>query len=178
MLLFLGERTTPLAPRDAAIQGLTIAAQNWHRRHDPVDETRGYWFGELALTKWCEDLGMYDTLSDQEREKLFFVSWWNFDALEDARKAAVVFLRSHADLLEEEAAGALQRAAGLFQQEGDLLGSAFGRKDAFLGPWTGKSITDWTSEVRQREQKMLAQARTLEAAAIAAIEKALAVIAG
>jgi hypothetical protein len=175
MLLFLGERTEPLSRRDALLQGLTIAARNWPRRHDPADhEERGYWFGNLALTKWGEDLGRYDTLSDPEREKLFFVSWWCFDVLADARPAAVTFLRSHADLLEGEAANALQRAAALYQQEGELLGSAFCRKDAFLGPWSGKSIVDWTADVRQREQDLLAQAREIEAAAIAEIEKALA----
>ena len=39
---------------------------------------------------------------------------------------------------------------------------------------SGKSIADWTPDVRQREQELLAGASELEAAAITEIEKALA----
>lgn len=39
-------------------------------------------------------------------------------------------------------------------------------KEAFLGPWTGKSIADWTPEVRQQEIDLLNSACEIEKEAI------------
>jgi hypothetical protein len=105
---------------------------------------------------------------------LFFVSWWNFSSLVDARAAAARFLRGKADLLNGEGRDALRRAAVLYEQEGARLGEGVGRKDAFLGPWSGRTIGDWLPAVRQREVEILGEARRTEAQAIAEIEKALA----
>jgi len=55
-----------------------------------------------------------------------------------------------------------------------VTSATFTKKDVFLGPWTGKSDNDWTPEVRTREKAILTQCKTLEAAAIAEIEKAVA----
>jgi hypothetical protein len=172
-LLFPGEHTESLAPREAAIEGWKTAVRNWHRRHDPLEEVRGYWYGDIALAKWREDLGLVDELSNKERELLFMVNWWCFDVLQDARCAAGTFLQDNADLLEGESRDALKRAAAIYAQEGAYLGRCFCEKSAFFGPWSGKSISDWTPEVQQREQDVLAEARRLEADAIAEIEKAL-----
>lgn len=98
MALFLGEHSQPMPRRDAVIQGLRMASQNWRRRHDPPNEERGYWLGEMALTRWSEDLNLSSSLSGKKREKLFFVSWWNLDCMADARRAAVVFLKEHLNL--------------------------------------------------------------------------------
>jgi len=112
-------------------------------------------------------------LDAKERESLFFVGWWNFSQWADARAAAERFLVRAGEDLGGDAQAALQRAADRYRQEAELLGSCFGRQDAFLGPWTGKKIDDWTPDVRQREREVLAEAVRHEAAAIAEIEKAL-----
>ena len=177
-LIFLNPGPKALSPRDALEQGLRIAVRNWHRSDGPDPNEKGYYlYGRAALEKWSHDLGLFDELSEKEREILFFVSWWNFTSLEDARAAAVKFLHDGARLLEAEPRKALDRAAEIYQRESALLSRAKEAGDAFLGPWTGKSMADWTLEVRRREKFLLARARELEAAAIAEIEKALPLIA-
>jgi len=174
MALFLGEHSQPMPRRDAVIQGLRMASQNWRRRHDPPNEERGYWLGEMALTRWSEDLSLSSTLSEKKREKLFFVSWWNLDCMADARRAAVVFLEEHLNLFLGTRQEALRRAMKHYEQEAGILTAVFAHRDAFLGPWSGKSLSDWTPGVRRREQEILGEARALEASAIASIEEALA----
>jgi hypothetical protein len=95
------------------------------------------------------------------------------DSLADARTTAVSYLKENAPLLNQDAQAALARAASLYQKELQLLNTTFINKDVFLGPWTGKSITDWTPDVRRKEQTILGKARRLEIGAIAEIEKAL-----
>ncbi|NKB72207.1 MAG: hypothetical protein GKR89_34445 [Candidatus Latescibacteria bacterium] len=67
-----------------------------------------------------------------------------------------------------------QAALELYRREADLTQAVFGRKDAFLGPWTGADINAWSPQVRQREQALLLQARELETQAIGELEKVLA----
>ena len=54
------------------------------------------------------------------------------------------------------------------------LAATFGAKEAFLGPWTGKKIADWTPAVREKEMQTLAKVLELETRAIAELGKALA----
>ena len=67
-----------------------------------------------------------------------------------------------------------ERAAAVYKQESELLAATFGAKEAFLGPWTGKKIADWTPAVREKEIQTLAKALKLETRAIAELERALA----
>ena len=53
-----------------------------------------------------------------------------------------------------------------------LFRGVFSRQEAFLGPWSGKSINDWTAEVRAREREILADIAHRETAAIGEIKKA------
>jgi hypothetical protein len=39
---------------------------------------------------------------------------------------------------------ALERAASIYDEEGKMMGGAYGAKDAFLGTWSRKSFDDWT----------------------------------
>jgi hypothetical protein len=170
MAIFLGEHGPPLPRGDAVREALRIAVRNWRR--EPVAAPNGqYLYGDAALAAWAEDIGRAGDLSETDRNQLFFCTWWNFDGLWDARKAAGPFLDDAAGALEGEGRAALLRAAALCRQELQALDAA---KDAFLGPWTGKNVAAWSPEVRQREQAVLAEARKVEAAAIAEIEKALA----
>lgn len=173
-LIFLEGRTDPLAAREAIIEGLRMAVSN--ARRDPVQAPKGqYHYGDDALAEWANDLGQVDGLGEDERKNLFFVSWWNFDSLYDARFAAVSFLNNAAAILGGEPADALKRAAAAYKQEADLLRSACDKKDAFLGPWTGKTEDNWTPDVRAKEREILLETKKIESSAIVEIEKALAV---
>lgn len=171
-LIFLRDHVEPLSSLAALAEALNIAARNWRRK--PLSAERGkYRYGDAALSAWIEDLGQVDELTEKERELLFFVSWWNFDSLYDARVAAVSFLQESAAILKGESHEALKRAAALYQQEVNLLGSVFTEKNAFLGPWSEKSIKDWSADVQQSERGILAKARKIEMTAIAEMEKAV-----
>lgn len=178
-LIFLGERHEPLPPRDAALQGLRTAVRDWHRRHDPPDDDkRGYWYSEPAFAAWRRDIGLAVRLSEARCAKLFFVSWWTFASLKDARCAADAFVQHSLPLFEGDARRALTHSAGVYEREAEMLRGVLRAKDAFLGGWTHKSIENWSKEVRHREQQILAEASALEAAAIREIETVLAMGAG
>lgn len=163
-----------LSPLQAALHGISLGVQNFRRRHEPEgDESRGYWHGPLALEKWANDIALYDSHTDEERGTLFFVSWWNFDCLVDARKHAGPFLREVAPLFTEEARGAILCAADLYEKESELLSAAIINNGAFFGPWSGKTIDDWLPGVRQHEQQLLLEACAIETDAISALDDAL-----
>lgn len=175
MLIFLADHAEPLPRRQAVVEALKIAVRNWRR--EPVVEKKGrYHYGEDALAAWAEDIAQAGNFTDDERSNMFHPSWWNFSSLEDARWAAVRFLKDSAAVLEGEAAAAAERAAALYEQEAKLLTSVLDAKDAFLGPWSGKDIQAWTDDARRREQEILSQAREIESAAIAEMEAALAAL--
>jgi len=68
----------------------------------------------------------------------------------------------------------LIREAGIYGRESELFRQAFRDRAAFFSPGTGKTTTDWTDAVRQREAEILLAAAKLEDQAIAEIEAALA----
>jgi len=175
MAILLGKRSAPLSHRDALIAGLQAAVSNW-RRGRMAWSKGSYWYGDAAYAHWIGDLGTVDELTGLERGLLFFVNHWNYSSLADARQAASRFLKAEAPLFEGDARAALERAAAAYEEECQLLAEPFRTKGAFLGPWSGKGIADWTPEVRKREQQVLARASKLEAAAIEEIEKALAAV--
>ncbi len=171
LLIFLGEHTDGTPPRDAFMKSLRIAVHNWQREigtEGPGD----YWYGKAAFGRWMDDIARADSLAEKEQKKLFFTSWLCLDNIADARKTAVSFLRDRASLLDA-AAESLNRAAAIYEEEGQTLADIFAAKDAFLGPWSRKSINDWTDSVRKREREILADLSSRESAAIAEIEKAL-----
>lgn len=172
-VMILGERSEPLSQRDALIESLKRAVKNWNR--GVISQGKGrYFYGDDAYTRWIDDLFKVDGLSEEGKKHTFHASWWSMDSLTDARATAVTYLKGNTSLLNKDGQAALERAADMYQQEGQLLNATFINKDVFLGPWTGKSISDWTPEVRKRERTLLGKARRLEIGAIAEIEKALA----
>ena len=129
----------------------------------------------MAYTAWATDIRNAATFDDEQQGPLFFANWWCFEILVDARNSAAVFLREYADAAgDDQAATHIRTAADLYQQEGQLLGAFYGTKDAFMAPWSGKGLKDWTDEVRQRELAAIAQAHDLDRQAIAELEAALA----
>ena len=172
LLIFLGEHTDPLPVRESLLEALGFAVHNWGRgvaHAGPAD----YWYGEAAFEHWRSDLQRADGLDEEDRRKLFFLSFLNFNTIADARATAVSFLEEHAGVLNDAAGEALERAATLYEEEGEMFGGVFGKKDAFLGPWSGKTFEDWTSDVRENERRALADTLKIERRAIAALENAL-----
>ncbi len=162
----------PLAPREMLLHSLRIAVRNWDRSDGLYDHMgKGqYLYGRRALNQWAEDLGRYGEWTEKERELLFFVNWWCFSNLVDARMAAVEYLRGHLDDVSGDARDSLARAIALYQEEISLLTPpSFERKEVFFGPWSGKSIADWTPEVRKNEQDLLREAMKIEEAAVASL---------
>ncbi|HUU69052.1 MAG TPA: sigma-70 family RNA polymerase sigma factor [Planctomycetota bacterium] len=155
MLLILQDPVQPLSKRDAFLQGLRIAVRNWRREPAPSEKGE-YLFGDAALARWAEDLGTIDTLNAADKENLMFVSKWCFASMWDARAEAARFLEQNANELGDNAKTAIERAAEIYRQEANLLRNV---------------VQGNQSDDRKRE--FLAEARTIEAAAIAEIEKAL-----
>ncbi|MCP4640433.1 MAG: hypothetical protein GY851_08375 [bacterium] len=177
MLVFLDDRETPMDRRDALRMALTTRA--WRR--DSLDattpeKTASYLYGEQALRAWRDDLAQVDRFSVEERKSLFFVSWYCFASLADARRTAAPFLNDHARDFDGDVASALGQAATLYGEEAAALGAVFGAGDAFLGPWTGKSLDEWTPEVREREVAVIEDILQREARAIDAVDQAVAAL--
>ena len=172
MLLLLGEHQGGMSPRDGLVHALKLAVSNWRR--PPAEGDRGgYLYGEAALAQWAKDLGEGDGPKDDEKGLLFFVSFWSFDCLADARNSAVKFLEPRLDLVSGKARAALERALGQYRRDADLLAAPLRDHDAFLGWWSGKTIADWTADVRRREAEILTQVRETECRAVAQMEAAL-----
>jgi RNA polymerase sigma-70 factor (ECF subfamily) len=172
-LLFLEEHVEPPPPRDALLEALRLAVRHWERECGP--EPGGpYRYGAATYDHWIADLEHADSFTEEQRGSLFFMNWWNYSQLEDAREAAVGFLTGSTQVLDGGGREALAAATALYAEERDLLAAPFAARDASFGPWSSKSIADWSPEVRRCECKILAQARDLEARAVAEITKVLA----
>jgi len=172
--MFLGEFARPMERREALVEAMRIASHNWRRgtgRQGPGE----YWYGDAALDRWIADLAKVDRLSEADRKQLFFVSWWNFTALIDARKAAVAFLRDNLGVLDGQARQAVARAVAEYEREVKYIGSPeFTDNDCFVGPRGGKGIEQWSADARARERRLLTEVRKFDAAAVGEMEKALA----
>ncbi len=170
-LMFLADHAEPIPPPDGLREAVTIGVRNWRRV--PARQPFGgeYLYGADALAGWAEDIGRAEGLDGESHESLFGVSWWNFYSLVEAREAATTFLRQAAGIAGD-AAPHLLAASEAYAEETRLLDGALKDGDAFLGPWTGRSIDDWSSDVRQREQDLLRRAREMEKVAIAALDAA------
>jgi hypothetical protein len=173
-IAFLDANAGPQPPKEAFLDSLGIAVSNFRRdTYDTTRERGDYRYGADALSAWASDVR--DTSPDlgDFHSTLFFVNWWTFNSLVDARQTASAFLRDRADLLPREAAEAVTGAAGIYDGEMGMLTRAFARRDVFLGPWSGKTIDDWTPDVRERERDMLLEAISIEERAIALLDQAV-----
>jgi RNA polymerase sigma factor (sigma-70 family) len=181
MQWYLGNFRAPLPPREALIESLKIAVRNWRRGKDSGGlPGREYWYGDDAFRVWIEDLSRADAgeFPDKDMGGFFYLNAWVFHSLADARNAAKEFLKDHLSLLKGDKRKALERAVALYEKELDIFGSVDPNSplfsgSAFFGPPSGRPITDWTSEVREREREILTKARELENCAITEIAKAL-----
>jgi hypothetical protein len=161
------------------------AAERWYRvQAEFIPEKLKN--GRAALRAWIRGLELHETLAAKvDPGRLLFYNLWAYKHLYDARRAAARFLREHAATYPT-AQDALLQAAGLYQQEADLLGAAYDDPGTYVGSFedlgacigpSGYEDTDatqWTPKMRQRERKMLGDALTLERAAVEAMGEALA----
>jgi RNA polymerase sigma factor (sigma-70 family) len=176
--VFMGEPTSPPAtPRDAIVAGIRAAIHNWTRNDRPAfDEDAGeFIYGPAAYQAWIEDLQSADTLTDDQKKLLFDTSNWTLNCLNDARWAACRYLRESAVHFDDaDIRNALIRAAGLYEQHARATGGpTWGERTVFLGPWSGKTVADWTAEIRLREIGLLQQAMVFDAQAIEQLRAAL-----
>ena len=96
----------------------------------------------------------------------------SLEACHAFKQWAEEFLRNHLDVVSGNAQDALARVITIYREEIDLLAPpSFERKEVFFGPWSGKSITDWTPEVRKQEQELLLKAMEIETRAIEEIKE-------
>jgi hypothetical protein len=173
LLGFLTDRNDALPEREALAFTLRLAILHWKRgifHEGPAD----YFYGVAAYRRWADDLGRAASLSEEDRRKLFFLTWLNFNTIVDARATAETYLREKARSLGGEPGALLDRAAALYARQNAHLGGILNAKDAFLGPWSRRKFEDWTEEVRQRERDCLDAMSAQEAEAVLALEKALA----
>ena len=169
MQTYLGAFQEPPPPRDALIHALRSAPRNWRLgRHDAGIKGREYWYGDAALKAWMRDLDRFDEMEAETQRALFNLDGWVLSILGDARKAAITFLRAHAAALEENARDALERAAGAYQHEIEMLKPVFALRRGIA------DVTDWSAEARSKEAEALAEVYQFEAQAIANIDQALA----
>jgi len=179
-LMILEAPVEPMERTAALAQAL--ATPNWRRtRLEPWNRQAGqnasYLYGRDAFEQWRQDIGQAGEYSLESRKKLFFVSWWCFDCLENARHTAARFLNDRAGELQGEARSTLAQAAGIYgQMAWKATEECFDKHNVFLGPWSGKTIDDWTEAVRTREQEILAEMERADSQARSAIDRALAAI--
>jgi hypothetical protein len=167
MQTYLGAFQEPPPSRDVLIQVLRTASRNWSLgKHSAGTKEREYGYGDAALKAWMRDLDRFDDLDNETKRKLFFLDGWVLSILDDARRAAITFLRVHAPALEENARQALDRAASAYEHEIELLEPVMTlRRDV-------ADVANWSTEARRQEAEVLAEAYQFEAQAMAHIEMA------
>ncbi len=178
MLMFLQEWRQPPAKEKSFVEGIRIGVRNWDRKPLVNPQRKGeYLYGQAALAGWIEDLQNASTLSDSDKQLLCFVTWWNFNGLVDARTAAARYLERNAELVSSPiGTQRIIRAIKLYQAQSRKMMRCFLMKDAFLGPWSGKSVEAWTDAVRQKEIEVLTDALEADQAAIESLKAALPLI--
>lgn len=165
---YLGQRAEPPAPRECLREALRAAVRNWRRgRHDGGIKGREYFYGDAAFAAWIRDIGRFEKLPAKTRKQLRDLDAWNYLALHDARTAAGSFLRDWGRLLDGEAGEALRKAAEIYERQAKALEPLVKDRREAAGE------RDWSEAARQKEIEVLTEARKLDAAAIAEIEKAL-----
>jgi RNA polymerase sigma factor (sigma-70 family) len=163
----------PQPPKDTALAAMQLAMRNWYRVHDMVGSNFRFWYGQTAYEKWMADVQGAAALPGKEYASLFFVHWWNFTSLVDARAAAGKYLRSQQVHFKAETSASMGRAAAYYEEIARTGAETIAAKTIFPGRWTGKSAGDWSENMRTQELALLRRLRDLDAAAISELDEAL-----
>jgi hypothetical protein len=160
-----------VSDRDLSVAALKQAVDMW--KSDKKHEDH-YFCGDAAYGFWIGRLRDVDAGKAKEPKKLMQGNGWCFDVLVHSRRIAGKWLKAKAADFDGEAGRHLAAAADHYVAIAEECMK--GLKCPWdLAPPPGKG-GEWTSEKRQEQIKRLEAARKHDAAAVAAIEKALAAV--
>ena len=161
-----GER---VSDRDLTIAALRQAVEMWK-----TEKCQAYFVGEAAYAHWLKWLRDVDTGKVDDPRAGMQGNGWCYDVLIHSRRIAGRWLKQKAEAFDGEAADKLRIAADHYARIADLCMKDLNCSwDLALRP---DRFDDWTGEMRQDQIARLEAAREHDAAATAAIEKALAAL--
>ncbi len=174
--LFLIRREPPAARAVAARAGLELALQRW--KEGVVERDRGtgstYFYGPAGYARWIADLERADALSEEQRRNLWHISSWTYSSLHANRSGhAAEYLRKHVQYFPVGARAKLELARAEYQKAAARLGK-WDSTSATFGMVKQQKFETWTGAVRSDEIALLRDLWQIDAAAMAAIERALA----
>jgi hypothetical protein len=155
-----------IAHRELTIAALRQAVEMWHA------EKRGdYYVGDAAYAHWLKWLDDVESGQVDDPKAGMQGNGWCYDTLIHYRRIAAEWLGQGAEDFGGDAREQLVLAADHYAQLAELcMNDLDGAWSLAPGP---ERQTDWTSRMRQDQIARLQAARDHDAAAIAAIEKAL-----
>ena len=157
--------------RDLTVAALKQAVEMWHskEKHD-----KDYLSGDAAYAHWIGWLRDVESGKAKDPKAGMQGNGWCFDVLVHSRRIASRWLREQATQFGDEARPHFLDAADRYAEIVEIcLKDLECTWSLALPP---KQFDKWTSEMRKDQIARLEAARALDAAAIAAIEKALAAI--
>ena len=162
-----GER---VSKRELTIAALRQAVAMW-----TSDKIEAYYTGQAAYAHWLKWLKGADG-KEKEAKKGMQGNGWCFDVLIHSRRIAGRWLKQQASLFSGEAEKHLAAAADQYRKIAPLCSKGYTCSwDLAPGPDRYK---EWSQALRDEQMKRLKAAQKHDAAAVAAIEQALAVIDG
>jgi len=165
------------SPADERVSLRRAFTEDWRQRALPAnnpakDVEAEYRYGAHALETWADDLAHHDDFTEEQRGKLFFVSWFAHSTLICARAAAARFLTQHAQTAQGDVADALRRAATLYGETSALVKKAQ-KEGAFGLPFGPQARDKWTPQARQLEIETLQSVQQRDATAERELDLAL-----
>ncbi len=157
-MLLLEPKRKKIEIKDQLKFALQNAINNWYREplDNPNPDSEGkYWYGQQAFEKWMDDIDIADQVSEVDRSMLMLVNWWCFCNLQDSRSVAARFLTTQSQNYSGDICRKLEEVAKVYEAEANEFMSYYGTQDVFFGPWTNKTLADWTPEVRAREKSII-----------------------
>ncbi|MEM6552604.1 MAG: hypothetical protein AAF750_10825 [Planctomycetota bacterium] len=177
---WLVEEVEPLARSEAFAAGLRLAVRRWGEgtEDEPYEPTTRFYYGPLAYEEWVADLRRADTLTEEQRENLYFLNGWNYSSLHVTRRDhAGAYLRANAECLAERVRRQVDAAASVYEEAGRYL-SAWDPKDDRFGFAKGKPASGWTAEVRASEIEWLEGLAELDRRAMGHMRRAVSALDG
>ena len=165
------------SPADERVSLGRAFTEDWRQRAQPANNpAKGveaeYRYGAHALETWADDLAHHDDFTEEQRSKLFFVSWFAHSTLICARAAAARFLTKHSQTVKGDLGEALRRAATLYGETSALVNKAQ-QQGAFPLPFGPKARDKWTPQARRLEMETLRLVRERDATAQRELDEAL-----
>ncbi|MEM6393229.1 MAG: hypothetical protein AAF797_10685 [Planctomycetota bacterium] len=175
---WLVEEVEPLARSEAVAAGLRLAVRRWDEgtEDEPYEPSTRFYYGPLAYEEWIADLRRADSLTEAQRENLYFLNGWNYSSLHVTRRDhAVAYLRASAEHLPEGVQRHAEAAAGVYEETGQYL-TRWDPADDRFGFTKGKPASAWTAEVRASEIAWLEGLAELDTRAMVHLKRAVALL--